>query len=1477
MSENSNWTATTSTGWIHISPTAGTAGDVMQITTDEAQNPYEASEGTVTITTDNDVIVKTVKRCLPTVTRTECDVTFRISVDGGINYTTVIDDMPQSDLVVGYCENGIWKNNQRGIIIDNVYLLSKKYLDFGYPNPIITTTQLSQSDYDITYSIGDITSTVLGKNTGTPRTISATVSTDKCGFHATKTIELTQKGYLKENGEFDMDIFVRYAPSSMSTRYDGFDFVETDKNFITDSCEAGQHEFHFVGHKVTTFGPYKGPTYCGEVVTTDIVPPPEESDIEQDEVMLRILNPNDGSTGYIDEANPCIFHYYQNKSRTQNMGTNLIAFINNDTSVYAAPINFYVKKGECGPALWLHIKASKDYVPYTGATLDITYYVSDVETYNESAALTGYTISFAADRANQLGGIGSAVSVSPGVLKRAVKFNQNRYPNNWWKFTVTCNDVSDDAVLNLYQANIYEQNVIPYSDYFVFSYEWSNPSVFDAQIMSRVSNCPDLTWQSSGKNISGCTAGEAGSSKWVDLGGEIVYWNPTVYPITSNTTPYTKFIEWGNKYLGDDYCSGEESTIVCLRNLIDKTDENDNIYVDLYASWMDSGKDNIVVSYKQYNSTTTEGPLVFGNGGNVDTGTSEMIKERFTEQCNNKATNGVRYVPNSLVNKAYYVTEGKVPSSGTIPVKAKGSSNLTMVATSIECLDKIYTHVARLQHNKKANLTSIYYGFADTGLDSSGIVYRFKFNDEWHDSFDVSELMAAATNAEVNLNNFFVEVGYNNKLEYVCPLDEDIEVLNLNAGISNETYTKGEMGTEKTVGDFITNFKVTDGVTVVVDGKSVKTLNISFKFTDLQGGNDRTFTMQFVYTMLSSILGENCRVGVRLPRIEVTQSMNSRSRSRGQGGNIDYKWKELTGPDDWVCINGEKRRKTIQMVSTDGGRSYSETNTTGYSNTVLGTCGEPVTPDGIKAVANYINSNTDTIVCNGNSTLNEIQETSWGQFTTEFAGGNYGKFVTSVSSVDIGFSGTTASTCVNRIGKYAFMGCNHIKNVCGWQDSYDNAVKIPPSVKYIDTAAFGFMTNSLIHGTLGSYYDGPYLDNIVLPDNIEYIGDFAFDECGASRIVLSDNLNHIGRYAFRSQNIEKVVAKGTSNNDNYLYIPQGIDTISECMLIWCSNIREILLPSSVKYIEDKAFCDCTSLTSISPENIPGVVSIGYAAFSGCNNITSVEFPSTISHVDGFTNCSGLRSVVINTPDGYGISIGELAFANCTGLTNVTIPDGVTSLGNGAFKGCTSITSIVLPNTFSHMYDYVFSGCTSLTSVTINAIYPPELSYYSHLFDDAPSDLKIYVPCDSLEIYKHTQYWTDYANMIYSIEETCHDDYDPATELKWRITYDSDGGRVYVKVSKPGTEGNDTIVNGEIFKNDIHTIELGECVTKIWSGAFTSYRSMISLTCYATTPPTMDSRALDDTRCTIYVPSASVDTYKATSGWSTYASRIQAIP
>lgn len=75
-----------------------------------------------------------------------------------------------------------------------------------------------------------------------------------------------------------------------------------------------------------------------------------------------------------------------------------------------------------------------------------------------------------------------------------------------------------------------------------------------------------------------------------------------------------------------------------------------------------------------------------------------------------------------------------------------------------------------------------------------------------------------------------------------------------------------------------------------------------------------------------------------------------------------------------------------------------------------------------------------------------------------------------------------------------------------------------------------------------------------------------------------------------------------------------------------------------------------------------------------------------------------------------------------------------------------------------------------------------------------------------------------------------------------------------------------------------TVNIGTGITTIDGSSFQSCSSLTSVTINATTPPTLGFMAFESTNyCPIYVPSGSVDTYKAASGWSTYASRIQAIP
>ena len=72
--------------------------------------------------------------------------------------------------------------------------------------------------------------------------------------------------------------------------------------------------------------------------------------------------------------------------------------------------------------------------------------------------------------------------------------------------------------------------------------------------------------------------------------------------------------------------------------------------------------------------------------------------------------------------------------------------------------------------------------------------------------------------------------------------------------------------------------------------------------------------------------------------------------------------------------------------------------------------------------------------------------------------------------------------------------------------------------------------------------------------------------------------------------------------------------------------------------------------------------------------------------------------------------------------------------------------------------------------------------------------------------------------------------------------------------------------------------IGSGVTSIGSSAFQLCSGLTSITVETTTPPTLGSYAFSNTNnCPIYVPCESVNSYKSASGWSIYASRIQAIP
>ena len=90
----------------------------------------------------------------------------------------------------------------------------------------------------------------------------------------------------------------------------------------------------------------------------------------------------------------------------------------------------------------------------------------------------------------------------------------------------------------------------------------------------------------------------------------------------------------------------------------------------------------------------------------------------------------------------------------------------------------------------------------------------------------------------------------------------------------------------------------------------------------------------------------------------------------------------------------------------------------------------------------------------------------------------------------------------------------------------------------------------------------------------------------------------------------------------------------------------------------------------------------------------------------------------------------------------------------------------------------------------------------------------------------------------------------------------------------------TEISYDAFYNcsSLKNISIPSNVTSIGNRALNKCRSLTSITVEATTPPTLsEDMVFDDTNnCPIYVPSESVNAYKAATNWSTYASRIKAI-
>ena len=90
----------------------------------------------------------------------------------------------------------------------------------------------------------------------------------------------------------------------------------------------------------------------------------------------------------------------------------------------------------------------------------------------------------------------------------------------------------------------------------------------------------------------------------------------------------------------------------------------------------------------------------------------------------------------------------------------------------------------------------------------------------------------------------------------------------------------------------------------------------------------------------------------------------------------------------------------------------------------------------------------------------------------------------------------------------------------------------------------------------------------------------------------------------------------------------------------------------------------------------GLVEIGAWAFQVCTSLHEILIPPTVKRIQdmAFKGCPQLTSVIL----GEGLNeIGEGAFRECKSLHEIRILPAVRGVKGWAFHGCSSLTSVVL--------------------------------------------------------------------------------------------------------------------------------------------------------------------------------------------------------
>ncbi len=153
--------------------------------------------------------------------------------------------------------------------------------------------------------------------------------------------------------------------------------------------------------------------------------------------------------------------------------------------------------------------------------------------------------------------------------------------------------------------------------------------------------------------------------------------------------------------------------------------------------------------------------------------------------------------------------------------------------------------------------------------------------------------------------------------------------------------------------------------------------------------------------------------------------------------------------------------------------------------------------------------------------------------------------------------------------------------------------------------------------------------------------------CDVDGVLYTKDMKTLLFYPLARGMEEMTTAEGETVNGISYTVPEGVETIRTKAFYKCTELREIILPSSLVSIEEKAFFRCSINEITLPEKLQ---TIGKDAFSYCTGLKEISVPSTIMTIGdyAFYNCTALLDIDIQTNES-SVDLGEKWYPTNNGL------------------------------------------------------------------------------------------------------------------------------------------------------------------------------------------------------------------------------------